>query len=277
MPFSWVLSSWIHFRVPHDLDLRDATSPQADAIEPIRQASGHRRSAWGRVQSDPELTVLFSMWESRSAYDTFAASGAAQTFYEAIAALHPANTAASNIITYLANFPREQLSRPTFHPHTQLRPVFFPNLSEEAREAVFRHGGPAYPFAFAMHGGRSELWDEISAFHTDPRRGWIEGEMVRPCAQLPGESTVAGNSTEAEAPVTKVECRVLLIVMSWRSSEPKQNFLETTPILRGQESVPVMQEWEDTLGANGAVGWKDWYVDFEMVRKVDKVWSLTEL
>lgn len=296
MPWSWSFSSWVHFRVPTNLELLDAAGPQADAIEPVRQARGHRRSAWGRVQSDPELTVLFSgniyptilymykhslmlhlVWESRSAYDAFVASSAGQTFYESISTIYPANKPPSNIITYLANFPREQLSRPTFHPHTQLRTVFFPHLSDEAWETVLRHGGPAYQFAFAMHGGRSELWDQ-SAFYDDPLRGWIEGEMTWPCDQLPGESTVARNSDEdGQAPVKKVDCRVLLVVMSWKSNESKQEFLENNPVVRGQELVPVMQEWEDTLRKNGAIGWKDWYVDFGMVRKVIKVWSLTEL
>ena len=43
------------------------------------------------------------------------------------------------------------------------------------------------------------------------------------------------------------ECEVLLVVMSGM--------------------VPIMEDWEERLKANGAVGWRYWYVDFEMVGK----------
>lgn len=60
--WSWRVTTWILFRVPATLDLHDTSGPQADLVEPIRQAKSHHRSAWGRVESDPELTVLFSRW-----------------------------------------------------------------------------------------------------------------------------------------------------------------------------------------------------------------------
>jgi hypothetical protein len=59
-------TTWIHFRVPVNYDVNNLESSSDEsktlvaAITPVLRAQGHRRSAWGRVQSDHELTVLFS-------------------------------------------------------------------------------------------------------------------------------------------------------------------------------------------------------------------------
>jgi hypothetical protein len=60
------ITTWIHFRVPISYDVHDLESSSDEsktlvpAITPILRAQGHRRAAWGRVQSDHELTILFS-------------------------------------------------------------------------------------------------------------------------------------------------------------------------------------------------------------------------
>jgi hypothetical protein len=59
-------TTWIHFRVPVSYDVHNLESSSDEsktlvaAITPVLRAQGHRHSAWGRVQSDHELTVLFS-------------------------------------------------------------------------------------------------------------------------------------------------------------------------------------------------------------------------
>ena len=74
------------------------------------------------------------------------------------------------------------------------------------------------------------------------------------------------------------ECEVLLVVMSWRNREREEKFRETAKLMRtepGKEPgtavlvgmVPIMEDWEERLKADGAVGWRDWYVDFEMIGK----------
>jgi hypothetical protein len=60
------ITTWIHFRVPVNYDIHNLKSSSDEsktlltAITPVILAQGYRRSAWGRVQSDHELTVLFS-------------------------------------------------------------------------------------------------------------------------------------------------------------------------------------------------------------------------
>ena len=60
------LTTWIHFRVPVSYDVNNLESSSDEsktlvaAITPVLRAQGHRRAAWGRVQSDHELTILFS-------------------------------------------------------------------------------------------------------------------------------------------------------------------------------------------------------------------------
>ena len=60
------ITTWIHFRVPVSYDVHDLESSSDEsktlvaAITPLLSAKGQRRSAWGRVQSDHEVTVLFS-------------------------------------------------------------------------------------------------------------------------------------------------------------------------------------------------------------------------
>jgi hypothetical protein len=66
LPIPDPITTWIHFRVPVSYDVHNLESSSDEsktlvtAIIPLLRAQGHRRSAWGRVQSDHELTVLFS-------------------------------------------------------------------------------------------------------------------------------------------------------------------------------------------------------------------------
>jgi hypothetical protein len=66
IPVSGQITTWIHFRVPVSYDIHNLESSSDEskalvaAITPVLRAQGFRRSAWGRVQSDHELTVLSS-------------------------------------------------------------------------------------------------------------------------------------------------------------------------------------------------------------------------
>jgi hypothetical protein len=114
----------------------------------------------------------------------------------------------------------------------------------------------------------------MSAYHTDPRRGWIQGPVKWPGSELPGELKEVKDSGEGK---TKdgTECEVLLAVMSWKNGEAEGKFRETSKLMRtkpGKEPgtvvlVGVMEDWEEGLKADGTVGWRDWYVDFEMIGK----------
>jgi len=64
------------------------------------------------------------------------------------------------------------------------------------------------------------------------------------------------------------ECEVLPAVMSWRNGEVEGKFRETTKLIHtelGEEPVtavlagmvPVIEDWEEGLKADGAVGWRD--------------------
>jgi hypothetical protein len=60
------ITTWIHFRVPVSYDVHDLESSSDEsktlvaAVTPVLSAQGNRYNGWGRVQSDHELTVLFS-------------------------------------------------------------------------------------------------------------------------------------------------------------------------------------------------------------------------
>lgn len=281
------ITTWIHFRVPTGYDVNDLklSSNESEtlvaAIIPVLRAQGQRRSAWGRVQSDPELTVLFSVWESYDSYTAFTASPDGQrAFLTRLAALHPANSDPSNIITLLTTFPRPGFSRGSdLHPHTHLRAIFFPTpLSDTDRAAACNRSGPIYPFGFTLHGGYSEAFAEMSAYHTGPRRGWAQGRVKWPGSDLPGELEEVKDLGEGKTAEEGTECEVFLVVMSWTNGEAEKKFRETAKLMRtepGEEPgtavlvamVPVMEDWEEGLKADGAVGWRDWYVDFEMIGK----------
>jgi len=117
----------------------------------------------------------------------------------------------------------------------------------------------------------------MSAYHAGPRRGWVQGPVKWPGSELPGEFKEVKDSGEGKTE-DGTECEVLLVVMSWRNGEVEGKFRETAKLMRtklGKEPgttvfVPIMGDWEEGLKANGAVGWRDWYVDFEMISK--SVW-----
>ena len=117
----------------------------------------------------------------------------------------------------------------------------------------------------------------MSAYHTDPRRGWIQGPVKWPGSELPGELKEVKDSGEGKTE-GGTECEVLLVVMSWRNREAEEKFRDTAKLMRtepGEEPgtavlvgmVPIMEDWEEGLKADGTVGWRDWYVDFEMIGK----------
>ena len=60
------VTTWTHFRVSESYDIHHLEEDSEDGsklvsvIRSILSAQGHRRSAWGRVLSDPQLVVLFS-------------------------------------------------------------------------------------------------------------------------------------------------------------------------------------------------------------------------
>jgi hypothetical protein len=60
------ITTWIYFRVPVSYDVHNLESSSDEsktlvaAVTPVLSAQGNRRNAWGRVQSDHELTFLFS-------------------------------------------------------------------------------------------------------------------------------------------------------------------------------------------------------------------------
>jgi hypothetical protein len=60
------VTTWTHFRVSQSYNLHHLEEDTEDGVKltsvirSIFGAHGHRRSAWGRVQSDPQLVVLFS-------------------------------------------------------------------------------------------------------------------------------------------------------------------------------------------------------------------------
>jgi hypothetical protein len=122
-----------------------------------------------------------------------------------------------------------------------------------------------------------EAFEEISAYHTGPRRGWVQGLAKWPRSELPGELKEVKDSREGKMK-DGTECEVLLVVMSWKNGEVEGKFRETEKLMRtepGKEPgtavlvgmVPIMEDWEEGLKADGAVGWRDWYVDFEMIGK----------
>jgi hypothetical protein len=126
----------------------------------------------------------------------------------------------------------------------------------------------------------------MSAYHTEPRRGWVQGPVKWPRSELPGELKEAKDSGEGKTE-DGTECEMLLVVMSWKNGEVERKFRETTKRMRtepGEEPgtavfvgmVPVMEDWEEGLKADGAVGWRDWYVDFEMVGKRLLGWKVYE-
>jgi hypothetical protein len=117
----------------------------------------------------------------------------------------------------------------------------------------------------------------MSAYHTGPRRGWVQRPVKWPGSELPGELKEVKDSGEGKTE-DGTEYDVLLVVMSWRNGEVEGKFQETAKLMRtelGEEPrtavvvgmVPVMEDWEEGLKADGAVGWRDWYVDFEMIGK----------
>jgi hypothetical protein len=114
----------------------------------------------------------------------------------------------------------------------------------------------------------------MSAYHTDPRCGWVQRPVKWPGSELPGELKEVKDSGESKTE-DGTECEVLLVVMSWMNGEREGKFRETAKLMRqvlGRapgtiEFVPIMGDWEEELKANGAVGWRDWYVDFEMISK----------
>jgi hypothetical protein len=118
----------------------------------------------------------------------------------------------------------------------------------------------------------------MSAYHTGPRRGWAQGRVKWPGSDLPGELEEVKDLGEGKTVEEGTECEVLLVVMSWTNGEAERKFRETAKLMRtepGEEPgtavlvamVPVMGDWEEGLKADGAVGWRDWYVDFKMIGK----------
>jgi hypothetical protein len=117
----------------------------------------------------------------------------------------------------------------------------------------------------------------MGAYHASPRRGWVQGPVEWPGSELPGELKEVKDSGEGKVE-DRTECEVLLVVMSWRNEEREGKFREREKLMRtepGEEPgtavlvrmVPIMEDWEEGLKADGAVGWRDWYVDFEMIGK----------
>jgi hypothetical protein len=117
----------------------------------------------------------------------------------------------------------------------------------------------------------------MSAYYTDPRSGWVQGLVKWPGSELPGELNGVKDPGEGKTE-DGTECEVLLVVMSWKNRELERKFRETSKLMRtepGKEPgtaylvgmVPIMEDWEEGLKADGAVGWRDCYVDFEMVSK----------
>ena len=112
----------------------------------------------------------------------------------------------------------------------------------------------------------------MSAYHAGPRRGWVQGPVKWPMSELPGELKEVKDSGEGKTE-EGTECEVLLAVMAWKNGEVERKFREMTKLMRtepGEEPgtavlvgmVTVMENWEEGLKADGAVGWRDWVCGF---------------
>lgn len=217
------------------------------------------------------------MWENRATFEEFATSSSGQSVYGMIAAIHPAN---SSIMphTLVVTFPSNEMSRITLHPHTHIRAVFFPEsmISDESALTLQRHPGPTYPIIFSALDGGSDVFDQISAFYHYPKKGWVESLLSFPSDRiLPSQVTTV---TEDQGDNKKWEdCKIFFVLLSWRDAEKERHFRETGRTRAVGGMVPVMMEWEDILRQHGAVGWKDFYVDFSMVQEVDRVYARYDL
>ncbi|KAI1414316.1 hypothetical protein F5Y13DRAFT_159294 [Hypoxylon sp. FL1857] len=273
------LTTLIHFNVPlhykiHEFDLaNDDTQTLLKAIAPIIREAKY--TAWGRVQTQPEMTVILSVWPSAEKYTDFIESSEGKHFLLVLGSLSSIQPESDGdkgrggkalepltIAATFGNLDRVSYRQPLY-PHTQIRLVFFPTpTADDKRDIAIRHTGPSHKIGF----GSAQIFEAQSAYYRSPRRGWCPWPIVRSTLdRIPGEvETKAQPGGEREG----ASCDVMVALMTWRSKEKEQDFRDKAVVIRKDRGlVPVFEDWEDALKSQGAFGWKDYYVDFQMVDK----------
>ncbi|OTA67730.1 hypothetical protein K449DRAFT_453360 [Hypoxylon sp. EC38] len=286
------LTTLIHFNVPlrynvHEFDLTSDDSKQLlKAIAPIVRESKY--TAWGRVQTQREMTVLLSVWQCAEKYTNFIESSGGKNFLlslKALSSTHPAAVSDSNGEKHGANTPepliiaapfsnrsRVSYRQPVF-AHTQIRLCMFPApVAEDKRRFVCRHAGPWHNLMF----GSAEVFEEYSCYYHSPRRGWCPWPIF-----WSTYDDIPGKVETKIQPVGKqegVRWEVMVTLMAWRSKEKEHSFRDMEVIPRKDRGlVLIFEDWEDTLKSEGASEWKDYYVDFEMLDKVARDYIISNL
>ncbi|KAI0118525.1 hypothetical protein F4776DRAFT_672877 [Hypoxylon sp. NC0597] len=286
------LTTMIHFNVPlhynvHEFDLAsDDTQQLLKTIAPIVREA--RYLAWGRVQTQPEMTVLLSVWKPAEKYTNFIESSEGKNFLlglKALSSSHPVaesdsndkergeNTAEPLIITAPFGTRTRVCYRQPVYAHTHIRLYMFPTpVAEDRRNFLRTHAGPCHNIMF----GTAEIFEEYSCYHCSPRRGWSPWPIVWSTFDgIPGEVDTKIQPVGEQA---GANWDVMVTLMSWRSKEKEQIFRDLAVIYRkGRGLVPIFEDWQDTLKSEGAVEWKDYYVDFEMLDKAARNYILSNL
>ncbi|THH04164.1 hypothetical protein EW146_g10246, partial [Bondarzewia mesenterica] len=191
-------------------------------------------------------------WQSPAALQDFKSSPAYKHLLTALSSLYPTSNSPSNATSTTISFGRTLTYQP-LHPHTQLRHVYFPTpLTPSRLAAIDAIQGLVYPYFFGISVTSTSA--HKYAYRTRPTKGWVEGTR-----KWEGE-----------------ECEVLMWVMFWKGREEEREFLEGVKRLRTRKGaedgtavyegeVSVFEIWENELRGQGALGWVDEYVDFEMV------------
>ncbi|KAL8846303.1 MAG: hypothetical protein Q9221_008601 [Calogaya cf. arnoldii] len=82
----------VHFKAPLDIDISDIEAgwenetPLFMNLKPLLEASGLRRSFWGRVAEEPEEVIICAVWWTRKAVSDFESSPAYTKFCNDLAA-----------------------------------------------------------------------------------------------------------------------------------------------------------------------------------------------
>jgi heme-degrading monooxygenase HmoA len=275
LKFPHHLTTWTYFDVPEGSTIEEQVNQLMSAR---RTASGHRHSNLGRLlpPAPENRAVLLSVWESPAA---LAAFGRSMTN----AALEGGGDSRSpSTVSTVADFGgifSHYMNQKLLASRTQIRRIFFPvaaQLSDGSlsllnwRQEIDRSLRNIAPSAQGHAGWSTPLGLVSWPYQTRPVRGWV----VRP----PEGVEASGHDEEMEEELMverhqATNCAVLMVVMPWQSAETERKFLDTikvpmfvqgpkdkTSILVG--SAPVLEDWENSLRAIGAVGWTDEWINF---------------
>ncbi|GAB1316408.1 hypothetical protein MFIFM68171_06618 [Madurella fahalii] len=266
-------TTFTRFSIPEALAETESIEVGADlaervgsAILPLRNVPGHHRSSWGPVTSSssrprhPRAALLMTVWDTREAQVTFAASQASRDLISALSALAPPSSPPPSAAAG-GEFGPSLSDRTPLTGHTQLRRVFFPPAMEPAaRAAVAGLEALRYPYAIGISG---ETARQYMAYLMEPLAGWLDGSMTWP----PG--TASDNGVRCG----QVHCDVFMYVVLWKGPHEEARFVERVKRQRPRSAVPpnvwipedvisVKELWEEQLKESGAVGWEDEYVAF---------------